>query len=94
MQKKRKIAGFGEADHISPLFFQAAKQLKKGVDDSLKTAPKKALSDDLDLRKRRTGEFAFGETLTLASKALETDPIAMRVSVARWQILQRSVAEP
>ena len=60
---------------------QAAKQLKKGVDDSLKTAPKKAPNDDLDLRKRRTGEFAFGETLTLASKALEADPIAIgRVS--------------
>ena len=53
--------------------------MKKGVDDSLKTAPKRAPNDDLDLRKRRTGEFAFGETLTLASKALETDPIAMRV---------------
>ena len=55
--------------------------MKKGVDDSLKTAPKKAPNDDLDLRKRRTGEFAFGETLTLASKALEADPIAIgRVS--------------
>ena len=63
--------------------FQAAKQLKKGVDDSLKTAPKRPPNDDLDLRKRRTGEFAFGETLTLASKALETDPIAMRVSLSQ-----------
>ena len=66
---------------ITSICLQAAKQLKKGVDDSLKTAPKKAPNDDLDLRKRRTGEFAFGETLTLASKALEADPIAIgRVS--------------
>ena len=47
---------------------------------TLQTSPKKAPNDDLDLRKRRTGEYAFGEALTLASKALETDPIAMRVS--------------
>jgi hypothetical protein len=51
---------------------KAAKTLKKGVEDSLKTAPKKA-GDDIDARKRRTGEFVLGENVTLACHALATE---------------------
>lgn len=55
--------------------FQASKCLKKGVEDSLKTATKNR-SEDLESRKKRTAEYALGETVAQAVHCLnETSPI-------------------
>ncbi|TRY62697.1 hypothetical protein TCAL_07965 [Tigriopus californicus] len=58
---------------------KAGKIWKKGVEDSLKTAPHKNKNDTLDTRKRRTAEFVLGETVGLAVQALKEEKTVMNI---------------
>jgi hypothetical protein len=58
---------------------KAAKTLKKGVEDSLKTSTKNR-GDDIESRKRRTSEYVLGENVCMALNTLNTEPIGMNLS--------------
>ena len=63
--------------------------MKKGAEDSLKTAPKNR-SEDLEARKKRTAEYALGDQVAQAVHCLnETPPIISAHSSPLNTIMER-----